>query len=99
MPLLEISVVPVGTQSESFSSDVEDAVSIIEKHGLSYQVTPTATIIEGNLDEIFDVAKKIHRNELKNDAKRVVTNITIDDRIDKPISLERQLDHVKTNNK
>ncbi|MGJ9385520.1 MTH1187 family thiamine-binding protein [Salipaludibacillus sp. CF4.18] len=95
MPLLEISVVPVGTQSESFSSDVEAAVSIIKKRGLSYQVTPTATIIEGDLDDIMDVAKEIHHNEIGNGAKRVVTNITIDDRIDKPISLDRQVDHVK----
>lgn len=95
MPLLEISVVPVGGKSESFSSDVEEAVSIIKKRGLDYQVTPTATIIEGKLDDIMNVAKEIHDHELKSGAKRVVTNITIDDRLDKAISLERQVDHVK----
>ncbi|SDO00021.1 MTH1187 family thiamine-binding protein [Alkalicoccus daliensis] len=94
MALLEISVVPVGTGSESFSGDVERAVSVIEQNGLKYQVTPTATIIEGDIDKLFDVAQVIHLNEIKNNAKRVVTSIKIDDRTDEPLTLDRQVDHV-----
>ncbi|WP_280769195.1 MTH1187 family thiamine-binding protein [Salipaludibacillus daqingensis] len=90
MPLLEISVVPVGTDSESFSSDVEKAVSLIEQNGLNYQVTATSTIIEGDLDKLMNVAQVIHMNEIENKAKRVVTTIKIDDRVDKPIHLEEQ---------
>ncbi|PYZ93422.1 hypothetical protein CR194_09605 [Salipaludibacillus keqinensis] len=95
MPLLEISVVPVGTGSESFSSDVEKAISLIEQNGLKYQVTPTSTIIEGEIDKLMDVAQVIHLNEIKNNAKRVVTTIKIDDRVDKPIHLEDQVNKVK----
>ncbi|MCR6095841.1 MTH1187 family thiamine-binding protein [Salipaludibacillus agaradhaerens] len=94
MPLLEISVVPVGTATESFSHDVEKAVSIIEQNNLKYQVTPTSTIIEGELDKLMDVAQVIHLNEIENEAKRVVTTIKIDDRTDKPISLESQVNKV-----
>ncbi|MCE7794797.1 MTH1187 family thiamine-binding protein [Salipaludibacillus sp. CUR1] len=99
MPLLEISVVPVGTESESFNSDVEKAVSVIEQNGLNYQVTPTSTIIEGELDKLMDVAQVIHLNEIENQAKRVVTTIKIDDRVDKPISLDRQVDRVSNSDK
>ncbi|UTR15302.1 MTH1187 family thiamine-binding protein [Salipaludibacillus sp. LMS25] len=94
MPLLEISVVPVGTGTESFSHDVEKAVSVIEQNNLKYQVTPTSTIIEGELDKLMDVAQVIHLNEIQNEAKRVVTTIKIDDRTDKPISLESQVNKV-----
>ncbi|MCT8140026.1 MTH1187 family thiamine-binding protein [Anaerobacillus sp. CMMVII] len=97
MPILEISVVPVGSDTPSFSSNVTEAVNIIKEKGLNYQVTPTATVIEGNLDEIMEVAKLIHKNEITNGTQRVVTNISIDDRIDKPMTLEHQVKTVEDN--
>ncbi|CAM3787449.1 MTH1187 family thiamine-binding protein [Alkalicoccus chagannorensis] len=90
MPLMEISMVPVGTGDESFQKDIERAVAVIEQNELKYQVTPTSTIIEGEIDKLFDVAQVIHLNEIKNNAKRVVTSIKIDDRTDKPLTLEGQ---------
>jgi uncharacterized protein (TIGR00106 family) len=92
---LEISVVPVGTSSPSFSSSVTDCVRMIEERGLKYQVTPTATIIEGDLDQLMDVAKDIHRTVLGGDASRVVTNIQIDDRKDKRMDLRQQVETVE----
>ncbi|OIJ21847.1 hypothetical protein BKP45_03895 [Anaerobacillus alkalidiazotrophicus] len=95
MPILEISVVPVGSNSPSFSSNVSKAVEVIQQKGLNYQVTPTATVIEGSIDELMDVAKQIHKNEITNGTQRVVTNICIDDRIDKPMTLEHQIEAVE----
>jgi uncharacterized protein (TIGR00106 family) len=95
MPILEISVVPVGSSTTSFSSNVTQAVNIIREKGLNYQVTPTATVIEGSLDDIMEVAKQIHQNEISNGTQRVVTNICIDDRIDKPMTLEHQIEAVE----
>ncbi|OIJ11820.1 hypothetical protein BKP37_15390 [Anaerobacillus alkalilacustris] len=95
MPILEISVVPVGSNTPSFSSNVSKAVELIQQKGLNYQVTPTATVIEGSIDELMDVAKQIHKNEITNGTQRVVTNICIDDRIDKPMTLEHQIEAVE----
>lgn len=95
MALLEISVVPVGTQTASFSSYVTDAVRLIEQRGLNYQVTPTATVIEGDLQQLMDVAKQIHQNAFANGCNRVITNISIDDRNDKNIDLNQQVQAVK----
>lgn len=92
MPLLEISVVPIGTDTASFSSHVAHAVSLIRDKGLNYEVTPTATVIEGSIDELMDVAKQIHQNEVNSGVPRVITNISIDDRIDKPLSLKEQVE-------
>lgn len=94
MALLEISVVPVGTGSESFQDDVDRAVAVIEQNGLKYQVTPTSTIVEGDIDKLFDVAQVIHLNEVKNNAKRVVMTMKIDDRTDKDMTLEGQVNKV-----
>jgi uncharacterized protein (TIGR00106 family) len=92
--LLEISVIPVGTSSASFSSYVSGAVQMLEYHHLNYQVTPTATIIEGPIDQLMDLAQQIHKNTL-NDVNRVITHITIDDRKDKEISLRQQVEKVQ----
>lgn len=95
MALLEISVVPVGTNTASFSSYVNDAVQTIERRGLKYQITPTATVIEGDLNQLMDVAKEIHQGTMNNGVNRVITNITIDDRKDKHIDLTQQVSVVR----
>lgn len=91
MPLLEISVIPVGTQSTSISDYVSEACKVAVDRGLSYQVTPTSTVIEGNLDQILDAAKEMHQIPFRVGADRVVTNITIDDRHDKDMDLQDQV--------
>lgn len=93
MPLLEISVIPVGTNTASFSSSVSNAVRTIQQKGLNYQITPTATIIEGDLNKLMDVAKEIHQNAIAG-ANRVITNITIDDRVDRQLNMKHQVEIV-----
>jgi uncharacterized protein (TIGR00106 family) len=93
LPLLGISLIPVGTNSASFSSSVTGAVKTIEDRGLKYQVTPTETIIEGQLDELLEVAKEIHQNAMAG-SNRIITNITIDERRDKQVNMEEQVDIV-----
>jgi len=94
MPLLGISINPIGRKSASFSSIVTNALQTIEQKGLKYQVTPTETIVEGELEELMEVAKEIHENALSSNT-RVITNITIDDRRDKEMNIEEQVDIVK----
>lgn len=95
MPLLEISVVPVGTASASFSSQVTAAVQRVAKRGLSYQVTPIATVVEGSMDDLWTVAREIHETAFADGADRVITNISIDDRKDKRLSLDGQVQAVE----
>jgi len=95
VPLLEISVVPVGTNTASFSSYVSNAVRTIEQKGLNYQITPTATIVEGDINQLMDVAKEIHQNAMASGVNRAITNITIDDRKDKSINIGHQVEVVQ----
>lgn len=96
MPLMEISVAPVGTNSPSFSSVIKEVCRVVEQRGLNYQVTPTATVIEGNIDQLMNVAAEIHRTSLNNGADRVITQITIDDRLDQPMDLHSQVAKVQS---
>ncbi|MCM8901134.1 MTH1187 family thiamine-binding protein [Caldicoprobacter algeriensis] len=97
MPVLDISIVPVGTGQPSFSSYVAEACRLIEQHGLKYQITPTGTVIEGNLDQLMNVARQIHSIPFQMGAERVITSMTIDERHDRPMDMERQVQSVKRN--
>ena len=75
--LLELSVIPLG-RGRSLSADIADLVRIIEASGLDYRLTPAGTIIEGNWDQLMDLAKKCHQN-MRAKTERVLTLIKLDD--------------------
>ncbi len=82
MTVVEISVAPLGTASPGVSSYVAACVKIVAASGLVYQLTPMGTVIEGSLDEIFPVLRKMHEVPFAEGAERVSTLIKIDDRRD-----------------
>ena len=96
MAMLQITIIPSPPMdnSSSVSEYVAEALKVVESSGLKYKLTPTATIIEGDLDSLFSIAKKIHEAPFKLSAKRVVTVIMIDDRRDKQINMEYKLNSV-----
>lgn len=97
MPIMEISVVPLGTKTPSVSRYVADALKVLEREkNIKYQLTAMGTIIEADsLDELLDVAKKMHEATFAGGAQRVVTTIKIDERRDKDITIEGKTKSVK----
>ncbi|MFZ5814925.1 MAG: MTH1187 family thiamine-binding protein [Bacillota bacterium] len=91
MALLEISVVPVGTESPSFSSVVSQALKEAQRNGIKYDVSPTSTVMEGDLPALLDIAQKMHRAAFHGGTQRVVTNISIDERRDKDLRMEESV--------
>jgi uncharacterized protein (TIGR00106 family) len=82
MTVVEISVAPLGTDSLSVSDYVAACVEIVAASGLVYQLNPMGTVIEGDIDAIFAVLRKMHEVPFDKGAKRVSTLIKIDDRRD-----------------
>lgn len=97
MPVLDISIVPVGTNDASFSSYVTETCKIVEQQGLKYQVTPTGTVVEGNLEQLMDLAREMHSTPFQMGAERVITSMTIDERHDRAMDMEKQVQSVKRN--
>ncbi len=95
MAIVEISIVPLGTATPSVSRFVAKALMVLEKSGLNYKLTPMGTIIEGNLDKIFEVIRQMHEVPFKEGIERVVTTIKIDDRRDKVATMEKKLKSVE----
>jgi uncharacterized protein (TIGR00106 family) len=96
MAIVEISVIPLGTKTPSVSRYVADALRILEKEkGIKYELTSMGTIIEGDLDKVLDLAKKMHEAVFDKEILRAVTIIKIDDRRDKPLSMEGKIKSVQ----
>jgi uncharacterized protein (TIGR00106 family) len=96
MAIIELSIVPVGTQTPSVSRYVAKAIQILQgEKDIKYELTSMGTIIEGNLDHLLDLAKKMHRSAFDAGAMRVVTTVKIDERRDQSSSISGKVESVK----
>ncbi|MDT9024857.1 MULTISPECIES: MTH1187 family thiamine-binding protein [Rossellomorea] len=99
MAIVDVTVIPIGTESPSVSSYVADLHRILkeyeEKGEIRFQLTPMNTIIEGDLPVLFQVIQDIHESPFQQGIKRVATNIRIDDRRDKNSTMEGKLSSVQ----
>ena len=91
---MEISVVPIGVGS-SVSNYVAKCIEIIKRSGLSYEVTAMGTIIEGDIEQLLELALLVHKVPFEMGAKRVLTNIKIDERIDKKATIDSKIASIK----
>jgi uncharacterized protein (TIGR00106 family) len=96
MAIAEISVVPLGTKTPSVSQYVARAIRVLEKQKeVKYEITAMGTIVEGDLDRILAVVRKMHEETFGEGVSRVVTTIKIDDRRDKPQGIREKVDSLK----
>lgn len=95
MALLEINIVPVGTESPSIGDYVAEVVKVCDQSGLKYNLTDMGTIIEGSPDTLFPIAKLLHEIPFSRGVSRVLTHVTIDDRRDKAVQLEDEVKAVQ----
>jgi uncharacterized protein (TIGR00106 family) len=92
----EVSVVPLGTGSASVSEYVAACIDAVSKRkNISYRLNPMGTVLEGPLEEIMEAVKEMHEVPFSKGAMRVVTTLKIDDRRDKPLTMQGKLDRVK----
>jgi uncharacterized protein (TIGR00106 family) len=82
MAIVEVSITPLGTSDPSVSRYVAGCVRIVRESGLKHQLTPMGTIIEGSIDDILAVIRRMHESPFAAGAVRVSTLIKIDDRRD-----------------
>jgi uncharacterized protein (TIGR00106 family) len=96
MAIAEISVVPLGTKTPSVSQYVARAIKVLEKEkDIKYELTAMGTIVEGDLDRILAVVRKMHEETFGEGIARVLTTVKIDDRRDKSQSVKEKVDSLK----
>jgi uncharacterized protein (TIGR00106 family) len=90
--IAELKVIPLGTGSASLSEYVAAVVKVVKQtKGITCQVTPMATIVQGSLSKVLKLAQQIHEIPFTMGAERVLTSITIDDRRDKQITMTSKI--------
>jgi uncharacterized protein (TIGR00106 family) len=95
MVIAEVSVVPIGTKTPSASEYVAKAIKVLsEEKGVKYQLTAMGTLMEGELDDVLEAAKKMHECIFDEDVKRVISTIRIDDRRDKTLTIGYKVESV-----
>jgi uncharacterized protein (TIGR00106 family) len=98
VPIVDVTVIPIGTDGPSVSKYVVEIQEILSKHQESgeihFQLTPMNTIIEGELPVLFKVIQEIHEAPFSKGINRVATSIRIDDRRDKLSTMESKLQSV-----
>lgn len=97
MPIMEISIVPIGTKTTSISKYVAASEEVLRNEkSAKGQITAMGTIVESHsTKELFAIALKMHKRAFASGAKRVLTNIVIDERRDKKASIESKVESVR----
>ncbi len=94
--IAELKVVPLGTQSTSLSKYVVAVINVVKQaKGITYQITPMATIVQGPLSQVLKLAQAIHEVPFTMGVNRVLTSISIDDRRDKLITMDGKVKAVR----
>jgi len=93
MAIAEVSIIPLGTKTPSVSKYVARAISVLQQEkDIKYELTSMGTIIEGDLEKILKVVKKMHQATFDEGAMRVITTIKIDDRRDRPSTMSGKIE-------
>jgi len=99
--IAEFSIIPIGQSGTSVSRYVAAAVDALAKvKDLEFEVTPMGTILAANdLGTVFEAVSRAHEAVVALGAKRVASTLRIDDRRDKPRTMNDKVkavqDHMK----
>ncbi len=95
MAVVFLTITPIGTGTPSVSRYVAGVHRVLQASGLVHELTAMGTIIEGDLDEILAVVRKMHEVPFAEGAARVSTFVKIDDRRDKEHTIARKMRSVR----
>jgi uncharacterized protein (TIGR00106 family) len=84
MAIMAISVTPIGTATTGVGEFVAEAVRVIERSGLRYELNAMHTVVEGDLAALMGLVTEIHTALFARGAGRLSTVVKLDDRRDAP---------------
>lgn len=93
MVLLEFAMTPTG-KGESFTEHVARILDVIDRSGVTYQLTPMGTILEGGFDDVMKVVGDCFR-ALERDCPRIGMNLKMDYRAGNASRLESKIASVE----
>ncbi len=95
MAVAFLTITPLGTATPSVSRYVAGVERILRETTLKHQLTAMGTIIEGDVDEILAVVRRMHEHPFTQGALRVSTSLRIDDRRDQEHTIDGKMRSVE----
>ena len=92
MPIATVHIIPIGTATPSVGNFVADCVKVLKNEGTNFEVNAMGTVIDGDLDDILILVKKMHSVPFGKGVQRVITTVSIDDRRDKKVTASEKLE-------
>lgn len=93
--IAEVMFSPIGTATPSVSAYVVAALEVLKSHPeVVYQLNPMGTVLEGERQDILAVVEAMNEAIFAAGAQRVGTALKIDERRDKPASMQHKVDAV-----
>ena len=91
MIISQLSIAPIG-KDVSVSKYVKKVIEVIKKHDVKSETNAMATVIETkDLETLFKIVQEAHMTMVNSGAQRVITELKIDDRIDKNSTMDTKL--------
>ena len=91
MAIVAVSISPVG-EGTGVSRQVAAALRVVRAQDrVRHRLDPMFTTLEGDLDEIFALVRRMQEAVFAEGAERVSTVIKIDDRRDRPVAMEEKV--------
>lgn len=87
MIISQLSIAPVG-KDVSLSRYVKKVINVLKENNIKFETNDMATVIETeDLETLFNVVEKAHKAVMESGAQRVITELKIDDRQDKNVTI------------
>lgn len=93
MVLLELQIYPMD-KGERLTHHVARCMDVIDKSGVTYQMNPMGTILEGDWDAVMAVVSDCYK-ALETDCSRIAVNIKVDYRAGKESRLKSKIETVE----
>jgi len=91
MIISQLSIAPVG-EGVSLSKYVKNVINVLKKNNIKFETNAMATVIETeDLSTLFNVVQEAHKSVINLGAKRIITELKIDDRKDKSVTIKTKI--------
>lgn len=95
MAIVAVSISPVG-EGTSVSEHVAAALAVLrDQDRVRWRLDPMFTTLEGDVDEIFTLVRRMQEAVFAAGAARVGTVIKMDERRDREVRMEEKVEAVK----
>jgi uncharacterized protein (TIGR00106 family) len=75
--LVSIQIIPKTKNNEDVIPYVDRAIEVIAKSGVKHQVSPLETTMEGDLDQLLDIIKKMNAAMIEMGSPNVLSQVKI----------------------